>query len=69
MVADDILSMLRSRFDTISTRTGKPSRVVFWMDQKGEFRDSIDQMDLDDVEILKWNGHNSFLIKYGPSTK
>ena len=34
------------------------------MDQKGEFRDSIDQIDLDDVEILKWNGHNSFLIKY-----
>lgn len=64
MVADDILSMLRSRFDTISTRTGKPSRVVFWMDQKGEFRDSIDQIDFDDVEILKWNGHNSFLIKY-----
>lgn len=64
MVADDVVSMLRSRFEVISPKTGKPSRVVFWMDQKGEFEDSIDQIDLDDTEILKWNGHNSFLIKY-----
>ena len=64
MVGDDILIMLKSRFDSVSQRTGKPSRVVFWMDPKREFEDSIDQIDIEDVEVLKWNGHNSFKIKY-----
>ena len=64
MVDDEVVSMLRSRFDTHSPKTGMKPRVVFWKDVPGEFSGSIDDLDLGDIRIIRWDGYNCFLIKY-----
>ncbi len=63
MEKDEVTEMLLSRFDPVVPRTGLISRVVVWRDQTGEFRDSIDNMDLKDIRLLKWDGYNGFQIK------
>ena len=64
MENQDIINRLLSRFKTPAARNGIIPRVVFWSDPSREFNDSIDDMDLGDVKLLKWDGFNSFLIKY-----
>lgn len=61
---DSIVDRIRSRFDSIKKFETKGQRVIFWIDETGEFKDSIDGLDLDDIKILKLNGYNSFKVKY-----
>lgn len=64
MENDEVTSMLMTRFDAVSSRTGLKSRIVVWMDHVNEFRDIIDSLELGDIRLLKWNGYNGFQIKY-----
>lgn len=63
MAQDNIVEKIEVRFD-VKTKNGKGQRVLFWLDEAGEFRDSIDDLDLGDIKLLKMNGFNSFEIKY-----
>lgn len=38
-------------------------RIVFWQDPDGEFSDFVDELDIDDVKILKLTGANNFYAK------
>ena len=64
MENQDIINRLLSRFKMPAAKNGIIPRIVFWSDPSKEFIDSIDDMDLGDVKLLKWGGFNSFHIKY-----
>ena len=64
MENQDIINRLLSRFKTPAAKNGIIPRIVFWSDPSREFYDSIDGMNLGDVKLLKWDGFNSFHIKY-----
>ena len=55
--------MIEERFNRIRPTTGRTDRVVFWMDSKGEFSDTIDELVLPDIAIIRWDGFDSFKIK------
>ena len=38
-------------------------RIVFWQDPEGEFSEFVDEMQLDNVKILKLTGNNNFYAK------
>lgn len=38
-------------------------RIVFWKDEDREFEDQIDELDLDQVRLLKLSEHNNFQIQ------
>lgn len=42
---------------------GSVDNVVFWIDPKGEFSDTVDSLDLEGITLIKWDGFNSFKIK------
>lgn len=64
MENQDIINRLLSRFNTPAAKNSIIPRIVFWSDPSKEFVDSIDDMDLGDIKLLKWDGFNSFHIKY-----
>ncbi len=43
---------------------GKNRHIVFWYDEESEFVDDIDELELDNVKVLKISANNSFFIKY-----
>lgn len=43
---------------------GKRRHIVFWYDEEGEFTDDIDELNLENVRLLKLSENNSFAIKY-----
>ena len=45
-------------------RDGQVRNVVFWFDGEGEFRDKLEELDLENAKILEFNGNNYFEIKY-----
>ena len=49
--------------DRIRPTTGKTDRIVFWMDPKGEFSDTIDDLVIPDTSVIRWDGFDSFRIK------
>ena len=55
--------MISDRFERINPKTGYKSKIIFWMDPKKEFSDDIDNIQLPDVSVIRWNGFNSFSIK------
>ena len=38
-------------------------RIVFWHDEDKEFIDTIDELELDDVKVIKLTGSNNFAVK------
>lgn len=38
-------------------------RIIFWHDEDGEFKDSIDELDISGVTLLKLTGDNNFAVK------
>ena len=42
----------------------KKRHIVFWYDTDSEFIDDIDNLNLDNVRILKLNNNNYFYIRY-----
>ncbi len=43
---------------------GKKRHIVFWYDEEGEFAEDIDELNLDNVRVLKLTENNSYTIKY-----
>lgn len=43
---------------------GKKRQIVFWYDEEGEFVEDIDELNIDNVRLLKLNENNSYTIKY-----
>jgi uncharacterized protein (TIGR02687 family) len=43
---------------------GKKRNIVFWYDEEGEFACDIDELNLDNVRVLKLTENNSYTIKY-----
>lgn len=43
---------------------GRKRTIVFWYDDKGDFKDRIDELNLSNAKILKLNGRNNFYAKY-----
>jgi len=41
-----------------------PQILVFWYDDKGMYKDSINDLKLDDAEVLQLNKNNGFKVKY-----
>ena len=63
MTDERIIRMIAERLDMIRPTTGRTDRIVFWMDPKGEFSDTIDDLVLPDVSVIRWDGFDSFKIK------
>ena len=45
-------------------RDGQVRNVVFWYDGEGEFKDKLEELDLNNAKIMIFNGNNFFEIKY-----
>ena len=61
------ISKIKEQLITFFQRENKPwekRKVVFWYDSEKDYEDSIDELILDDVNIIKNTGHNNFEIKY-----
>lgn len=43
---------------------GRKRHIVFWYDEEGEFAEDIDELDIDNVRIVKLTENNSFAVKY-----
>jgi uncharacterized protein (TIGR02687 family) len=43
---------------------GKKRQIVFWYDEEGEFVEDIDELNIDNVRLLKLTENNSYTIKY-----
>jgi len=63
---DEVLELLKDTLkgafsrDTERKRTRK---IIFWYDSKKEYQDFIDELELEDTEIIKYD-NNSFWIRY-----
>lgn len=63
---DEVLELLKDTLkgafsrDTERKRTRK---IIFWYDSKQEYQDFINELELEDTEIIKYN-NNSFWIRY-----
>lgn len=64
MAQDNIEERIKGRFEATKRLDTTSQRIVFWMDETGEFKDSIDSLDLGDIKILKLDRYNSFKVKY-----
>lgn len=63
MIDDKIIDMIMDRFNTRNSDTGIENRIVFWADPGKEFIDDIDELQLEGITVLKWDGYNAFKIK------
>lgn len=43
---------------------GKKRHIIFWYDEDGEFKEDIDELNLENIRVLKLSNNNSFAIKY-----
>ena len=44
-------------------------RIVFWKDSEKEFESAIDELNLENVKVVRLTNNNSFSIKKHPSQK
>ena len=44
--------------------TGESRKLVFWYDEKGEFADEVDDIQLDNAEVYRLKSDNQFYSKY-----
>jgi uncharacterized protein (TIGR02687 family) len=64
MEQDNIIEKITNRFNVVKRLDTKGQRIVFWIDELGEFKDSIDDYDFGDIKLLKLNEYDSFKVKY-----
>ncbi|HOM02046.1 MAG TPA: BREX-1 system phosphatase PglZ type A [Acetivibrio sp.] len=58
-----IKTLLEDTFNKELT-DGKKRHIVFWYDDEGEFKEDIDELNLENAKILKLTPNNYFFIKY-----
>lgn len=65
MNIDKIQDRLKTMFEP-STKIGENRRIVFWTDPKGQYRDAIDnhEINIEDVKIHELKENNNFHTKY-----
>jgi uncharacterized protein (TIGR02687 family) len=63
MELNEIKNKLEEIFNKEFT-DGRKRNIVFWYDDKGEFEEDIDSLNLSNTKVLKLNGRNSFYVKY-----
>lgn len=62
MKIDQIQTILRNRF-TAPIPPWQRRRIILWQDDAAGFADIVDDLDLPGVQVLKWDGRNSFAVK------
>jgi len=62
MLSETIKQRLAERFSAPLPEFYK-RRIVFWHDEDGDFSDTIDELDLPGVKIVKLTGTNNFAVK------
>ena len=62
MLSETIKLRLAERFAESLTEFHK-RRIIFWHDEDGEFKDSVDELTISGVTLLKLTGNNNFTVK------
>jgi uncharacterized protein (TIGR02687 family) len=62
MLSETIKQRLTERFAAPLQEFHK-RRIIFWHDEDGEFKESIDELNISGVTILKLTGNNNFAVK------
>lgn len=62
MLSEKIVKRLVERFNAPLPEFYK-RRIIFWLDEDGEFSDEIDNIELRNVKLIKLTGSNNFSIK------
>lgn len=62
MDAEKIVQDLSRRFSAPLPEFYK-RRIIFWYDEDKEFESQIDEIQLDNVRVVKATGNNSFALK------
>ena len=63
---DEVLELLKDTLNGAFSRDTERQRtrkIIFWYDSKKEYEDFINELELDDTEIIKYD-NNSFWIRY-----
>ncbi len=63
---DEVLELLKDTLKGAFTRDSEKARkrkIIFWYDSKQEYQDFINELELEDTEIIKYD-NNSFWIRY-----
>ena len=63
---DEVLELLKDTLKGAFSRDTERKRIrkiIFWYDSKQEYQDFINELELEDTEIIKYN-NNSFWIRY-----
>lgn len=63
---DEVLGLLKDTLKGAFTRDSEKARkrkIIFWYDSKQEYQDFINELELEDTEIIKYD-NNSFWIRY-----
>lgn len=56
---------LKQIVDKLNTEfTGEHRKLVFWYDEKGDFAEDIDSVELENAKVLKLTPGNQFYVKY-----
>ena len=56
---------LKQIIDRLNTEfTGETRKLVFWYDDKAEFEEDIDSVELDNAKVYKLEKDNQFYTKY-----
>ena len=63
MADDKLTQMIMERFDRPISDTGMKNRIVVWSDPTMESKEDVENLVLDGITILIWDGYNSFQIK------
>ena len=64
----DIKQELTNRF-LEPLKEGYSRRIIFWQDPDKEFEETVDSLEIENVNIIKLNGSNNFAVKYLLSVK
>ena len=63
---DEVLELLKDTLKGAFTRYSEKERkrkIIFWYDSKEEYLDFVNELDLEDTEVIKYD-NNSFWIRY-----
>jgi len=63
---DEVLELLKDTLKGAFTRDNEKERkrkIIFWYDSKEEYLDFVNELDLEDTEVIKYD-NNSFWIRY-----
>jgi uncharacterized protein (TIGR02687 family) len=63
MLSNTVKTRLTERFSAPQPDEFHKRRLVFWLDEDGEFADSVDEFSFSNVTVIKLTGKNNFAVK------